>query len=168
MTVESIYFRLANKDDYNNLYNWCQKDYVYEWFEQRKLSFDEICSKYNNKINNSNQVVCIIEYGDKPIGLLQYYPYIEKLDNYSNVYEYDLFIGEEEYLSKGIGTMIINSINDFLFNDLKAEAIVLRPMKRNVRACRCYEKCGFIKVLEYEDTDTIGNKEIFVLYKKVK
>lgn len=166
--MKSIYFRLANSSDFERIYKWCQKDFVYEWFEQRKLSFEEICKKYDKKIDHSNQIVCIIEYGDIPIGLLQYYPYLENKDDSSNVYEYDIFIGEEEYLSKGIGSLVISSINDFLFNDLKVEKIVLRPMKKNIRACRCYEKCGFIKVCEYEDTDTVGNKEVFVLYEKEK
>lgn len=163
---ESICFRLMKDTDYQMVYEWCLKPYVYEWFEQRKLSYDEIVSKYEKKMHHSNQVVCIIEYDDTPIGLLQYYPSDMKIDDFSNVYEYDLFIGEEEYLSKGIGNSILQNINDFLFYTLKADCIVLRPMKRNERACRSYEKNGFHKVREYIDQDTIGNTETFVVYQK--
>ncbi|MBQ8132175.1 MAG: GNAT family N-acetyltransferase [Bacilli bacterium] len=163
---ERISFRLMKDTDYEMVYHWCNKPHVFEWFEQRKLSYEEIVSKYDSKINHSNQVVCIMEYDDQPIGLIQYYPYEEKYLDYHNPYEYDLFIGEEEYLSKGIGNSILQNMNDFLFYTMKADCIILRPMKRNERACRCYEKNGFCKKLEYEDTDTIGNKEVFVFYEK--
>ena len=35
---------------YLKLFKWCQNKFVYEWFEQRKLSYDEIVIKYKNKL----------------------------------------------------------------------------------------------------------------------
>lgn len=67
-------------------------------------------------------------------------------------------------MSKGLGKSIIDKINKTIFKNENANIIVLRPFSRNVRACRCYEKCGYSKIDEYIDVDTLGNKEKFSIY----
>ena len=161
------------KKDYELLYNWCKNKYVYEWFEQRSLSYEEIVNKYKNKIDNKKQDLYIIQANSKDIGLVQIYKFendikINDLDSFQNIYEYDLFIGEEEYLNKGIGKKIVNEINDLIYKKYNADSIILRPFKRNKRAVNCYKKCNYEIFYEYESTDTIGNKEtIIVLLNKL-
>lgn len=150
--------------DYDLIYNWCKNKFVYEWFEQRILNKEEIKQKYNNKLINSQQKLFYISYNKILIGLVQYYISDYKLKNKDNLYEYDLFIGNPEYLSKGIGKEIINKINKFIFINEKANQIILRPFTRNIRACKCYEKCRFKKIKEYKDIDTLGNKENYSVY----
>ena len=65
------------------------------------------------------------------------------MNNYDSIFEYDIFIGESEYISKGLGTQIVNYVNDYIYNNYLCDCIVLRPFDRNKRAIRCYEKCGF-------------------------
>ena len=153
-----------NNIDYKQIYEWCKNKFVYEWFEQRILSLDEITNKYKNKLNNGKQLLFIIKVNNKDIGLIQIYKYendinISELKKYKKIYEYDLFIGEDEYLSKGIGREVVNKINELIYSKYKADAIVLRPFTRNVRAVKCYEKCGFKLLEEYEGLDTLNNKE---------
>lgn len=162
----------GNEDNYKLMYKWCNEDYIYEWFEQRKLSYKEIVDKYSNKLNG-NQKLYIINYENKKIGYFQVYQYNEKNDylkEYHNIYEYDLFIGEKEYLNKGIGSLVVQKINDMLFYKYNADCIILRPCTRNIRAIKCYEKNGFYKIYDYNDKDTIGNKETytFLINKKIK
>ncbi len=147
--------------DYDILYQWTQKKIVYEWFEQRVLSYEEIEEKYQKKLNSPTTMM-YIDINHKRIGYLQYYSseYKEK------AMEYDLWIGEEEYLSKGIGQQVIDTINNELWNKYPDFSIILRPFKRNIRACKCYEKCGFQKVKEYLGEDTLGKKEVYVVYEK--
>ena len=153
-----------NEKEYKLIYKWCFKKEVYEWFEQRILSYEEIVNKYKEKIKK--QEVFIIEYNNISIGLIQIYKYDGNIDNYSNIYEYDLFIGEEKYLNKGIGKKIINQINEYIFFIKHADLIVLRPFKRNERAINCYKKCGFKILYDYKDSDTLGNPEIISVYVK--
>ena len=49
-----------NEKEYKLIYKWCFKKEVYEWFEQRILSYEEIVNKYKEKIKK--QEVFIIEY----------------------------------------------------------------------------------------------------------
>lgn len=147
------------KEDYLKLHRWCSNKNVYEWFEQRILSLDEIESKYKNKLLSNKQELYIINYDDKDIGFVQIYKYENDIDlKYDNAYEYDIFIGEEEYLNKGIGKDIVNSINNMIFKN--TDTIILRPFKRNEKAIKCYQKCGFKLIKEYDGIDTLGNKEI--------
>ena len=167
---DNITFRNLNNsdDDFKKIYNWCQEKFVYEWFEQRKLSYDEIVNKYKSKLDKGKQKLFIIKLNNEDIGLIQIYKYEDDLNlKIKDAYEYDLFIGEEEYLNKGIGSVIINKINNIIFNEYNADYIILRPFKRNVRAVKCYLKCGFKEIKEYTGSDTLGNlEEILVLLLK--
>ncbi|MBQ6495091.1 MAG: GNAT family N-acetyltransferase [Bacilli bacterium] len=163
-----INLRKMNKDDYYKIYKWCLNKEVYEWFEQRKLSYKEIEEKYNRKIKE--QDIYIINYDNTDIGLVQIYKYKDNLDilkKYNNIYEFDIFIGENNYLNKGIGKYIVEYIKNLIYSKYNANYIILRPFKRNIRAIKCYKKCNFIEIYNYIDKNTIGNiEEIIVLINK--
>ena len=155
------------KDNYELLYKWCSQEFIYEWFEQRKLSLEEIENKYKNKLLANQQQLFFINYNDNKIGFVQIYKYDDKkndaLIKYNSIIEYDIFIGESEYLSRGIGTQIIKYVNNYIYEKYLCDCIVLRPFKRNERAVKCYEKCDFEIVDEYVGTDTLGNKEKMIV-----
>ena len=117
-----ITFRKFKDDEveYIKIYNWCKNDYIYNWFEQRVLSPEEIKEKYKNKLNSKKQELLIIQCDYQDIGLIQIYKYIKDinintLNNFKNIYEFDIFIGEKEYLSKGIGAKVVNRINKKIY-----------------------------------------------------
>lgn len=56
---------------------------------------------------------------------------------------FGIFIGDKNYWSAGIGTEATLLLLDFGFNVLNLNQISLDVMEYNVRAIRCYEKCGF-------------------------
>ena len=154
------------EDNYLKLYKWCSKKHVYEWFEQRILSLEEIENKYKNKLEENKQELLIIECDNTDIGLVQIYKFENDINlniTYNNIYEYDLFIGEEDYLDKGIGQQVINQINEMIYSKYNADAIILRPFKRNVRAISCYKKCNFKILTEYNGFDTLNNPEIITI-----
>ncbi len=155
------------KDNYELMYKWCSQEFIYEWFEQRKLSYEEIENKYKNKILANQQQLFFINYNDNKIGFIQIYKYDDKkseaLIKYDSIYEYDIFIGKSKYLSRGLGAKIVNYINNYIYENYLCDCIVLRPFKRNERAVKCYEKCGFEIVDEYVGSDTLGNKEKMIV-----
>ena len=153
--------------DYKLMHKWCSQKEIYEWFEQRVLSYNEIVTKYQNKLIENKQKLFLIYYDEKPIGFTQIYKYednrIPVLDNYHNIYEYDIFIGELSYLSKGIGSKIVEIVNDYIYHNYLADCIILRPFKSNNRAIKCYQKNKFHIIYEYTDYNTVGNKENIVV-----
>lgn len=160
-------------ENYELMYKWCCNDFIYEWFEQRKLTLNEIIKKYKSKIELGKQDLFFLNYDDKNNGFVQIYKYedncINGLEKYKNIYEYDIFIGEEKYLSKGLGSQFIMYIDDFISNNYNADCIILRPFKKNTRAIKCYQKSGFNIVQEYDGIDTLGNSMRYVvLIKELK
>ncbi len=58
-----------NIEHYKLMYKWCNEKYIYEWFEQRKLSYDEIVNKYKGKLHDNKQKLFMISYDNELIGL---------------------------------------------------------------------------------------------------
>ncbi|MBR4830667.1 MAG: GNAT family N-acetyltransferase [Bacilli bacterium] len=160
------------EENYILMQRWCSQEFIYEWFEQRILSLDEIKHKYKTKLNLMEQDLFFIHYNGERIGYVQIYKYNNKLygdlSKYNNIYELDLFIGEESYLSKGIGTHILNYITDYIYDKYKPETIVLRPFKRNIRAIKCYLKCNYEIIDEYDGVDSLGRPERYAVLSNVK
>jgi RimJ/RimL family protein N-acetyltransferase len=57
--------------------------------------------------------------------------------------ELGVMIGEKEFWGRGYGTDAILIFLDYLFDELGLNRIFLYCHVDNVRARRCYEKCGF-------------------------
>ena len=53
-----------------------------------------------------------------------------------------IFIGEEEYRSKGHGSEVIKLLINYGFNILNLNNIDLKVFSFNERAIACYKKCG--------------------------
>ena len=147
-----------NENDYKLLYKWYYNPKVYKYFEQRTPTYQEIVEKYSKRTSlTSITPVYIIEYNNIPVGIIQY----TKLTNetkkaYGIVedgYEIDIFIGEEGYYHKGIGSLaIIELINRLKDNNL----FVMVPEADNINAIKCYEKVGFKKYKDIKEPNTIG------------
>ncbi|MES9684515.1 GNAT family N-acetyltransferase [Gottfriedia acidiceleris] len=97
--------------------------------------------------------MCIVVYENIKIGYIQFY----KLDNetkivygYENtsevIYGMDQFIGEIDFWNRGIGSFLVSSMVNYLVNNQNAKKVVVDPQTWNVRAIKCYEKCGFKKI----------------------
>ncbi len=92
----------------------------------------------------------IIQYEGKPIGYIQYYRVMDYpvwcglVSGQSHDYGLDLFIGEDALIGRGIGTRIVKAaLKDLIFANGEACRCILGPSPENLRAIRCYEKCGF-------------------------
>ena len=55
----------------------------------------------------------------------------------------DLFIGESSRWNRGLGTTYVQLAPRYLVDVCAASYITLDPRVDNLRAIRCYEKCGF-------------------------
>lgn len=168
--------RLGDLDrDYKLLEKWYQEKEVYSSFEQRILNYDEIKKKYFPRTLADTKIpVYMIEYDDNPIGIIQYQLIGEqerKLYNIdiNNSYEIDIFIGELSMHNKGLGEKAINILGKYLFEDKKANLLVMCPLKTNLPAINCYKKCNFKIIKSFKAKDTIGiNQEYLLMEKKNK
>lgn len=155
--------------DYELLEKWYQQKEIYISFEQRRLNYDEIKSKYYPRTLRDTKIpVYMIEYQKDPVGIIQYKEVndndkkLYKL-NSDDIYEIDIFIGNLKVQHKGIGSQAINFLSDYLFKNKKAKILVMSPLKTNINAINCYKKCGFIIKNYYDTEDTIGNTQTYAL-----
>ncbi len=101
----------------------------------------------------------IIWVDDVPIGFIQIYNAyhfsrsIPLVGLPSSLAAFDLFIGEKQYLNKGIGHQVIDQ---FLKDYAKPYSHVFTdPVCTNIAAIRAYEKAGFNKANEQPDTAVV-------------
>ncbi|MDD3187574.1 MAG: GNAT family protein [Bacilli bacterium] len=68
---------------------------------------------------------------------------IHNIKNIDRAATLGIFIGDEEYRGKGIGTEVIMLLLDYGFNYLNLHSIDLDVFSFNKRAISCYKKVGF-------------------------
>jgi RimJ/RimL family protein N-acetyltransferase len=130
---------MLDRGDLPLMHRWLNTPHVVEWWPDEALPLDEIIAKYRPRIDGKEDVRCfVIVSGDTPIGYIQEYPASE------NSAGIDLFIGEIEFLHRGLGASIIRQfLNDIVFADLAIESCIIDPSVSNRGAIRAYEKVGF-------------------------
>ena len=132
-------FRKLDRGDLPLMHRWLNTPHVVEWWDDEALSLDEIIAKYSPRIDGKEDVRCfVIVLVDAPIGYIQEYP---AGDNSAGI---DLFIGEIEFLHRGLGAPIIwQFLNDIVFANPVVESCIIDPSVSNRGAIRAYEKAGF-------------------------
>ncbi len=97
----------------------------------------------------------IAELEEEPIGIIQIIdPYLEETQYWGivekNKRAIDIWIGEEDKLNKGYGTLMMNLAIKRCFANPEVEGILIDPLKSNVKAHRFYERLGFEFIEERE------------------
>ncbi|ASN06407.1 GNAT family N-acetyltransferase [Virgibacillus necropolis] len=149
---EAIRVRHLQSDDKQLLVKWLSTPSVLEYYEGRDNPFDlEKVNKDFYSLDNGVSKFLVLYEGIN-IGYIQYYQVNDKTSSINDYSEdetnfgIDQFIGETEYWNKGIGTLLVSSMVEYLVEQKQAERVVMDPQVTNVRALKCYEKCGFKKV----------------------
>jgi aminoglycoside 6'-N-acetyltransferase len=144
--------------DYQVMAKWLSDARVLEFYEGRDqaLSLEQIRSEYAPRIHGEEDVTpCLIILQSAPIGYIQFYLVGEESRNsyglladydLESVYGIDQFIGEVSCWNRGLGTRSVSLLLRYLFQTKGARKAILDPHMTNLRAIRCYEKCGFRKV----------------------
>lgn len=167
-----LLFRSLEDRDVPLLAQWLSDPTVLKYYEGRDNPFNEVKVRSTFFTKEDNVQMCIIEYKQNKIGYIQFY----ELDNdtktkygYDNhseiIYGMDQFIGEVKYWNRGIGSLLVSSMANYLINILSADKIVMDPQTWNHRALTCYEKCGFkkVKLLPKHELHEGEYKDCFVM-----
>ncbi|WP_096155328.1 MULTISPECIES: GNAT family N-acetyltransferase [Bacillus] len=152
-TSGKLTVRLLEDRDKELLVKWLSDPRVLEYYEGRDNphDLDMVNESFYDETDGVNG--CLVGYNDSPIGYIQFYevdPKYRMLYGYEDdeeiIYGMDQFIGEVDYWNKGIGTLLVSSMVDYLSTNKKASKVVMDPQTWNERAIKCYEKCGFQKI----------------------
>jgi len=129
----SLEFRPLRRQDFPLLHKWLAEPYVKEWWNDN-LDMKGIEDKYGPRVDGIEpSYVFIILYQKEPIGLIQWYRWIDYPDHAQQLGALadeagiDLAIGEIKMLGQGLGVTIIQ---DFI--------------NQIVRSIRAFERAGFV------------------------
>jgi len=125
---------------------WLNKDYITKWFGEPKQWLDEI-QNVSGEFGWINHF--ILEYDGTPFGFCQYYecsktPKGFEWDNEPpGTFGIDFLIGEEDFLNKGLGSIIIRKLIDLIVKKENPVQILADPDKENAISIKLLEVNGF-------------------------
>lgn len=137
---------------------WLAKEYIYKWFcpdgEEHKMAWLDEVNNRNTQYHYMKHF--IVYYNDRAIGFCLYLDcYFEKeyipehygktVDEKETVFEIGYLIGEEEYLGKGIGNIIVKKLIGEIA-EIGGKEILADPDEANVLSIRTLLSNGFVKV----------------------
>jgi RimJ/RimL family protein N-acetyltransferase len=150
---EQIGFRPLTENDLPLMHRWLHTPHVHEWWGEGKPppSFDEVVEKYSPRLNAEDPTDCYIMIVDgTPVGFIQAYmiadhpEYAAQVAVDADAAGVDLFIGEDAYVHRGLGAMILRAfLRGIVFGAMGADSCIIGPDERNAIAIRAYEKAGF-------------------------
>jgi RimJ/RimL family protein N-acetyltransferase len=108
-----------------------------------KLSFREFTLYYTEQLRSfkeDRRWFAIDTLDGKHIGNCMYYD-VDKTRKQAKI---GIIIGDRDYWGKGYGADALMTLVSHVFHDLKLERVYLDTLEWNVRAQRCFQKCGFV------------------------
>lgn len=139
---EKVYLRLMQVSDIKRLSD-LSNDYEVKKYNDEMLDTDKkiyIDQDSSNVSICKRKAVSIINKKNVLVGFITYKPN----DYCNNVYSIGITIGKK-YWNRGYGEDSIKTLIRYLFDDLNAKRIQLEVAAENIRAIKCYKKCGFIE-----------------------
>lgn len=152
-------FKKLAKEDLPLVHSWLTSPHVREfWHENATGTFSAFKKTFETKLaTNKKWSPYIVILQGKPIGYIQSYVVDEKTCGINQ------FIGVEEFVDKGLGSMFVKEFTDELLLDKKVTRIITDPSVLNLRAQKAYEKAGFKKMSKKSD-----DHEVVMMEKKIK
>ena len=131
-------FKPLAADDYPLLLRWLSKEHIKEWWNDGDDTLEKVALHYGADDDTARFILLETdEETEKPIGYFQYY----FADD--GAIGIDQFIGEENYLNRGVGEQAIKLFVEIIKRKHHPTCIILDPSPENRRAVRCYQKVGF-------------------------
>ena len=158
-----VELRELSLNDTENIVRWRNQDFVLENFiDKRLITKESHINYYHSRIETGLVKQFIIVCDEIDVGTT----FLRDIDYQKKDAEFGIFIGEKDYLSKGVGSKAAKLIIEFGFEKLQLDKIFLRVLTNNTRAQKSYEKVGFHlddsnKYLKNEGVD-----EIFMVIEK--
>ena len=132
-------FRPMTSDDFPLMLEWLSREHVRQWWDDGEDTPEKVARNYGEEEEGLGRYILVLAEagGEKPLGYFQHYL---APDGSIGI---DQFIGEEDYINRGIGTQAVRMFVELIRREHAGASIILDPAPDNKRAIRCYEKAGF-------------------------
>jgi aminoglycoside 6'-N-acetyltransferase len=150
----NISFKKLEETDLPLINKWLNFPEVAKWVkwdDKDYPSLDFVKRHWIPRIRGSDPTKCYIAlYGETPVAFVQS-ALISDDPGYEETFKFDydaaaidIFIGEEKYIHKGLGRLIIKAfLKDMVFKVYDIDVCIIDPEPENKIAVRAYEKAGF-------------------------
>ena len=139
---KNVLLRPITYDDTECIVRWRNKETVRSYFIYRATLTKEDHEKWlEEKVRTENvyQFVIVDKESNISIGTV----YLRDIDRDNKKCEFGIFIGEDCFLGKGLGTESAQMVTRFAFEQLDMNKVFLRLLAENERAYKSYLKAGF-------------------------
>lgn len=186
MSTEKVYLRPITAADTEKIVVWRNKDFVRGNFIYQKLFTVEGHMAWLREQVEPGHVaqfiICVENAGrnggdssqgadgtcaegdDREIGSV----YLRDIDREKKTAEYGVFIGEEDALGHGYGVQAAKLMLEYGFENLHLEKIFLRVLEDNAGARKSYEKAGFQRIENKQQSVELEQGVRNVLFMEVK
>ena len=132
-------FREMTAKDYPLMLKWLTTAHVQEWWDDGEDTLEKVARHYSEEEEGLGRFILVEESegAEKEIGYFQHYAAP------NSAIGIDQFVGEPDYLNRGVGTEAIRLFVEMIKEKYQPKSIILDPSTENKRAIRCYEKVGF-------------------------
>ncbi|MBM3404916.1 MAG: GNAT family N-acetyltransferase [Bacteroidetes bacterium] len=141
-TKYGITFRLMDKEDIEMVRNWRNDPVVVRNYEFREFITPEMQEKWFASVNNIQNLYCIIEYQNEPVGVIN----LKDIDWDKKTFEGGIFIPFEKYHSTPLPIIISFMTTEFAFrfydwNEGYARVLRDRPSNQTFVKALGYTLC---------------------------
>lgn len=167
----SILFRPLTENDLPHIFTWVNLPHIVDFYAQgEEYTYQEVIDNFHpDNIKKGWGITpeyrasgFIIVLNNQPIGFIQKYHLVQKQYPANIPWEdsmsFDLFVGEEHLLGKGLGTKILAT---FIYREIfqknpEIKFCYVSPKDYNERMIAVNKKLGFkfITTIDYSDQDT--------------
>lgn len=142
--ANKIRLRAKNIEDARNDYRWQMDPELAELDASplRELSFSQFLSEYSFDLHYpipDRRELAIETPEGLHIGNCVFY----NIDMQQGETELGILIGEREYWGKGYGAAAVNALLEHIFTSTGIDRVYLKTLDWNIRAQKCFRKCGF-------------------------
>jgi len=138
---EKTNLRPIKAEDFNKIIAWQANNDLNQYIGNKLPTSTQECETRYLKSKLFNRIYGIEDEKGSLIGEIE----INHIKWREREAELFLYIGEQELWGKGYGRDALKAFLNYLFNEKKFKYIYLRVYEHNIRAIKCYERCGFKK-----------------------
>ena len=157
----NVTIRPITYDDTENIVRWRNSDFVNKRFLYRAQFTPE---SHNNWMKNMVETKKVYQFIINCDGVDVGSSYLRDVDAENRKAEYGMFIGEKDYLGKGIGQKAVKLTLDFAFSQLNLHKVFCRIISDNIMSIKSCEKSGFTVEGTFKDEVFIDGKYESVVF----
>jgi len=139
---EKVTLRALERSDLPAVVRWMNDPQVTEYLLAAPLTgVEEMELWYEDLRGTADRVLAILDEDGDLVG----YCGITRLEWEDRRCNLWIIIGEKDAWDRGYGTDTVRTLLGHLFSELGLHRVYLTVDDENVRAIRCYERCGFVR-----------------------